>query len=54
MSFLVLTLHQDEPLYVGDAKLQMVVDEKGRIKVAIEAPKSVIVQRASAQKKAPA
>ena len=49
---LVLTLHQGEKLVIGDAVIELeYVPSNGRIKVWIQAPKSVGVTREYAIKK---
>jgi sRNA-binding carbon storage regulator CsrA len=48
---LVLVLHQGEELKVGDAVLRMEVRADGKIRVFIDAPRSVDVLRQSAKKR---
>ena len=49
---LVITLHQGEKLVIGDAVIELeYVRSSGRIKVWIDAPKSVAVTREYAVKK---
>ena len=47
---LVVVVYQHESLKIGDATIRMSVRTDGRIKVAIDAPRSVEVVRESAKK----
>ena len=50
LTHLVLVLKENEDLYIGESRLQLAARSDGRIRVFIEAPRTVAVRRGSAKK----
>ncbi len=49
---LVITLHPDDPVDIGDATIQLLETRDNQIRIGIDAPKSVEVVRHKARLKA--